>query len=97
MVSKLESAKKILSKSFVANHADVPADVAADLIVEATQKIKQIKAEQDADPKLAAALEIVRDLKSGYSSAKKYEEAKIAFLLNRLEELEADKQVPSKE
>ena len=90
MADKLEQVKKVLSKSFVENHANVPADVAYDLIVEATQKIKQIKTEQDADPKLTAALEIVKDLKGAYSSAKKYEEAKIAFLLNRLEELEAD-------
>lgn len=88
-MSKLESIKKVLSKSFVDNHEDVNLDVATDLVVKASQKIREIKEERAADEKLAQAKQIVKDLNSAYTSTIKYEQAKIDFLLEKIAEIES--------
>jgi hypothetical protein len=88
-MSKMETVKKVLSKSFVDNHENVTEDVAADLIVKAEQKVKGIKEERAADERLAQAKQIVKDLNSAYSSAIKYEQAKIDFLLEKIEEIQS--------
>jgi len=88
-MSKLESVKKVLSKSFVDNHENVTEDVASDLIIKAEQKVKEIKEERGADEKLAQAKQIVKDLNSAYSSAIKYEQAKIDFLLEKIQEIQS--------
>lgn len=77
-----------LSKSFVDNAADLNLDQATELLVEAEKKLRQIKEEQAADEKLAAAKAIVKDLSGGYKSASAYEKAKISFLLDKIHELE---------
>ena len=82
------ASKNGLSRSFVDNHENVTEDVAADLIVKAEQKIKDIKEERLADDKLTQAKQIVKDLSSAYTSAIKLEEAKIDFLLEKLEEIQ---------
>lgn len=87
-MSKLDSVKKVLSKSFVDNHENIDEDTAGSLIVSAEQKIKEIKEERAADDKLTAARQIVKDINTAYSSAIKYEEAKIQFLLSKLEEIQ---------
>jgi hypothetical protein len=87
-MAKLDSVKKVLSQSFVDNHENVNEDVAADLLVKAEQKIKEIKEERAADEKLAAAKQIAKDLNSAYTSAIKYEEAKIQFLLEKIQEIQ---------
>jgi hypothetical protein len=83
-----DSLKKTLSQSFVENHENVSEDVAADLIVRSEQKIKEINEQKDADDKLAAAKQIVKDLNGAYSAAVKYERAKIQFLLERIAEIQ---------
>jgi hypothetical protein len=88
-MAKIESLKKVLSKSFVDNHENVNEDVAADLIIQATQKVRLIKEERTADEKLAQAKQIVKDLNSAYTSAIKYEQAKIDFLLDKIEEIQS--------
>jgi hypothetical protein len=82
------SAKKTLSQSFVDNHENVSEDVASELIVKAEQKIKEIREERVADDKLSAAKQIVKDLNAAYTSAIRYEEAKIQFLLDKIEEIQ---------
>jgi len=94
-MSSSESVKKVLSKSFVDNHENVNEDVAADLIVKATQKIRAIKEERAAHEKLAQAKQIVKDLNAGFSSALKYEQAKIDFLLEKIEEIQSGEVNPS--
>lgn len=89
------SAKKTLSQSFVDNHENVSEDVASELIVKAEQKIKEIKEERVADDKLSAARQIVKDLNAAYTSAIKYEEAKIQFLLDKIEEIQSGNVNPS--
>lgn len=89
-MSSMNSVKKTLSKSFVDNHENVNEDTAVDLIVKAEQKIKEIEEERAADDKLAAAKQIVKDMNSAYTSAIKYEKAKISFLLEKIQEIQND-------
>ena len=89
------SVRKVLSQSFVNNHENVSEDVAADLIVKAEQKIKEIREERASDDKLAAAKQIAKDLNTAYTSAIKYEEAKIQFLLDKIQEIQSGAVNPS--
>lgn len=87
--------RKTLSKSFVDNHEDVTEDVAGELIVEAELKLREIEEEQAADEKFAAAKQIVKDISGAYSAAKKYERAKIRFLLDKINEIKGGEVNPS--
>jgi hypothetical protein len=91
----MSDTRKVLSKSFVDNHENVTEDVAADLVVKANMKIKDIKEERAADGKLEQARQIVKDLNGAYTSAIKYEEAKIAFLLEKIQEIQSGDVNPS--
>jgi len=95
MSNKLDAVKKVLSKSFVDNHDNVSEDVAGEHIVKAEQKVKAIREERNADEKLAQAKQIAKDLNSAYSSAIKYEQAKIDFLLQKIEEIQSGEVNPS--
>ena len=81
--------RKVLSQSFVENNANISEDQAGELIVKAEQKIKLLEEERASDEKLSAAKQIVKDLNAGYSSALKYEKAKISFLLEKIEEIQS--------
>ena len=87
--------KKVLSKAFLDNHENVTEDVAADLIVNAEMKVKEIKEERAADGKLEQAKQIVKDLNGAYTSAIKYEQAKIDFLLEKIKEIQSGDINPS--
>jgi phage terminase Nu1 subunit (DNA packaging protein) len=63
--------------------------------VQAEQKIKEIEEERSADEKLAAAKQIVKDINSAYTSAIKYERAKINFLLEKIAEIQGGDVNPS--
>lgn len=89
MAISIGKAKKVLSKSFQENHEDVNEDTAKDLIAASLKKIKSLREERDNNERLQAAKQIVKDLTSGYSSTIKYEEAKISFLLEKIEEIES--------
>jgi hypothetical protein len=91
----MSNTKKVLSKSFVDNHENVTEDVAGELIVKASQEIRKLKEEKDANDKLRAAKEIVKDLNSGYNSAIRYEQAKINFLLEKITEIQSGEVNPS--
>lgn len=82
-------ANKVLSQTFIDNHSDLNEDQAASYVVECELKIKELEDERKNDEKLSAAKQITKDLNAGYSSAIKYEKAKIAFLLERIEELQS--------
>jgi hypothetical protein len=94
-MSNISTVKKVLSKSFVDNHENVTEDVAADLIVKAEMKVKEIKVERAADGKLEQARQIVKDLNGAYTSAIKYEQAKIDFLLEKIQEIQSGDVNPS--
>lgn len=91
----MSDAKKVLSKAFVDNNEDVNEDTAMEGIVKAEQKIKELQEEKDADSQLAAAKQIVKDINAGYSSAVKYERAKINFYLEKLAEIQSGEVNPS--
>jgi hypothetical protein len=82
------SDNKKLSNAFMDNNADVSEDFAEQQIVVATKKIKEIEEERSADEKLAAARQIVKDINSAYSSAIKYEKAKISFFLEKISQIQ---------
>ena len=84
----MSNVKKTLSKAFVDNFENVNEDVAAEQILIASKKIREIEQERDADDKLASAQQIVKDIKSAYTSAIRYERAKIQFFLEKIEEIE---------
>lgn len=92
---KANSAKKVLSKSFVDNHEAVDEDTAGALIVQSEQKIREIEEEKEANEQLMAAKQIVKDFNSAYSSAVKYERAKIRFLLEKISEIQSGDVNPS--
>lgn len=81
-------AKEILSKTFVENAESLSEDQIEHLITKASQKIKEIKFEKEADERLAAARQIVKDLGSSYKAAAQYEKARIDFLLEKLADLQ---------
>jgi len=91
----MSDAKKILSKSFIENHENINEDTAAQLIVQAAQKIKEIEKERSADEKLMAAKQIVKDINFAYASAIKYERAKISFFLEKINEIQNGEVNPS--
>ena len=91
----MDSVKKTLSKSFVDNHENISEDVAGELIVKAEQKIREIEEERAADEKLMAAKQIVKDINGAYTSAVKYERAKISFLLEKIAEIQDGSVNPS--
>ena len=80
--------KSILSQSFIENNENISEDKAGEMIVSCLQKIGSLEEERDADEKLKAAKQIKKDLESGYSSAIKYEKAKISFLLDKINEIQ---------
>jgi len=79
MALDLGKAKKILSSTFLEDNQDV---------VKSEQQIKGLRDEKAADEQLQAAIQIKKDLESGYNSAIKYEEAKIQYLLGQIEEIQ---------
>jgi len=88
MAVDLGKAKKILSQAFLENNQDLNEDEAALMVVKSEMQIKALREEMTSDEKLAAALQIAKDLKSGYSNAIKYEESKIQYLLAKIEEIQ---------
>lgn len=88
MSINLGKAKKILSETFVKDNEDVTEDRAMELIVKAEMQIKDLEEEKANDDQLNAAKSVVKDLSAGYSSAIKYEKAKIQYLIGKIEDIQ---------
>jgi len=84
----MSDTKKALSKSFMDNNENINEDFAGEQIVLAVQKVREIEQERDADEKLQAGKQIVKDINSAYTSAIKYERAKINFFLEKIAEIQ---------
>ena len=84
----LGKAKKVLSETFLEDCNDFDQQEIANRIVEAEQVKKDLSIEMDNHEELQAAKQIVKDLSSSFKTAIKYEEAKIQYLLAKLEELQ---------
>jgi hypothetical protein len=83
----LGKAKKVLNKAFLDDNEDVSEDVASEMVVNAEFRIKELKEEMETDEKLQAAKSIVKDLSAAYRDSIKYEEAKVQWLLAKIEEI----------
>jgi len=81
-------AKSILSSSFLENNEGVSEDEASNLVVKAELAIKGLRQEKSEDEQLIAATQVKKDLESAYKNAIKYEEAKIQYLLAKIEEIQ---------
>ena len=91
----MSDTKKALNKSFVDNNENINEDFAGEQIVLAVQKVREIEQERDADEKLQAGKQIVKDINSAYTSAIKYERAKINFFLEKIAEIQDGEVNPS--
>jgi hypothetical protein len=91
----MSDTKKALSKSFVDNNENINEDFAGEQIVLAVQKVREIEQERDADEKLQTGKQIVKDINSAYTSAIKYERAKINFFLEKITEIQDGEVNPS--
>lgn len=76
---------KVLTESYVNNNKNLSEAEATAELLRSQFEIKKVLEDKDGDTKLSAAKEIVSDLNAGYSSAVKYEKAKIDFLLEIIE------------
>lgn len=94
-MSKKKDPKKKLSSTFVDNHRDISEDEALDLLYSANKTVKDLSEEMEADEKLNAAKQIVKDLTKGYTAAISYEKAKIDFILERIDEIRANEVNPT--
>jgi hypothetical protein len=84
----MSKAQSILSKSFVENTKDLGEDQLGELVVKAEIKIKELQEEQKNDDKLNAAKQIVKDLNAGYAAVVKMEKAKVAYLIEKIQEIQ---------
>jgi hypothetical protein len=79
-----------LNKSFKETVDGMNEDEINELLVKSMQRIKSIKDDMEQDERLKAAKNITKDLSEGYSSARKYEQKRIDYLLSKLEEIQED-------
>ena len=77
--------EKVLTDSWVSQHKGISEEEAKARLIECEFEIRAALAEKEEDAQLNAAKEVVKDLNAGYSSAIKYEKAKIEFLLEQIE------------
>ena len=86
---------KVLSSSFVENNKGISEDEAYEKVIQCELTIKSLNEEKKNDDKLNAAKQIAKDLNAGYSSALAYEKAKIQFLLEEIEKIQANQVNPT--
>jgi hypothetical protein len=77
--------EKVLTESWVNNSREFTEEEAEKALIQAEFEIKQCVYDREHHEQLQAAKEIVKDLNAGFSSAIKYEKAKIEFLLEHIE------------
>ena len=77
--------EKVLTEAWVNQNEGLSESEAKAKIVESEFEIRAALEEKEGHEQLNAAKEIVKDLNAGFSSAIKYEKAKIEFLLEQIE------------
>lgn len=77
--------EKVLTESWVGQNKGLSEEDAKIKLIESEFEIRAALEEKEGHDQLNAAKEIVKDLNSGFSSAIKYEKAKIEFLLEQIE------------
>jgi len=86
-MSKKTNWEKVLTESWVSNNKTLSEADAEKQLIFSEFEVKKILAAKEEDTQLSAAKEIAKDLNAGYSSAVKYEKAKIEFLLEHIESI----------
>lgn len=76
---------QVLGEEWMSEVDKLDTDELKKIIVEAEQNISTTETERDADEKLAAAKEVVKELSAAYKDAVKYQTAKIKYSLMCLE------------
>jgi len=87
MAKKKSNWEKVLTDSWVSNSRTLTEEDAEKEVVRIEFEIKQILHDKDNNEELKAAKEVVKDLNAGFSSALKYEKAKIEFILEHIENI----------
>lgn len=77
--------EKVLTESWVSQNKGLSEEEAKAKLIESEFEIRAALEEKENHEQLNAAKEIVKDLNAGFSSAIKYEKAKIEFLLEQIE------------
>lgn len=77
--------EKVLTESWVSQNNSLSEEEAKVKLIESEFEIRNALAEKEGHEQLQAAKEIVKDLNAGFSSAIKYEKAKIEYLLEQIE------------
>jgi hypothetical protein len=80
-------ARKVLSQAFIDNADTLAEDEALEALFTAEKKVRDLTDEMKLDEDLISATQVVKDLKAGYNSAIQNEKAKIAYLLEKIDEL----------
>ena len=88
MAVDIGKAKKVLNQAFLDNVSDIAEDEAGNLIVKSEQKLRDLRNEMDNDEDLSSAVQVVKDMKTAYTSVIKYEEAKIQHLLEKIDDIQ---------
>jgi len=86
-MSKKSNWEKVLNESWVNNNRNLKESEAEKNVILSELEIKKLVYERENHEQLNAAREISKDLNSGFSSAIKYEKAKIEFLLEQIENI----------
>lgn len=77
--------EKVLTETWVNQHKGLSEEEAKAKLIESEFEIRAALEEKENHTELQNAKEIVKDLNAGFSSAIKYEKAKIEFLLEQIE------------
>ena len=77
--------EKVLTESWVNQNSSLSEEDAKVKLIESEFEIRNALQEKEGHDQLNAAKEVVKDLNAGFSSAIKYEKAKIEFLLEQIE------------
>lgn len=88
MSTNLGKVKSVLSETFVKDNEDITEDRAMELVIKSEIAIKDLEEEKTNDDSLNAAKSVVKDLSAGYSSAIKYEKAKIKYCIAKIQEIQ---------
>jgi vacuolar-type H+-ATPase subunit I/STV1 len=87
---KMDKASKVLTTTFKDACKDMSEDDLNAEVAKAMQRMRLLKEEMEADEKLMAAKAIVKDLNEAFSATRKYETARVDYLLGLLEVLQTE-------
>ena len=81
-------ARTILDQTFVEDANDMNEDELAHQVIKSLIKKKGLQEELNSDERLQAAKQLVKDLEGSYKDAMKMADAKVAYLLDKIKEIQ---------